>query len=190
MGRYTTSVLRKLHGKTLLGSDHNLQVIRRRASLRLKLGAAQLTHNVDASRLISAKQFEPITLHSLLSDLRVSDFEWLSPPQSGRPALAASRKQKELVEQLIFWLFNEYLVPLLRVRWGPRTLVLTEEFVLHHRDRLDEIRNGLLLSRSVAESDTTSLCPVATGFPRTIRLCAYTMATQDRGADCSANKQP
>jgi len=68
----------------------------------------------DARRLITVKQFEPINLHSILEDVKVADFRWVQI-LGVRPNQAESRLQKILVERFLHWLFEEYLVPLIKV---------------------------------------------------------------------------
>lgn len=70
----------------------------------------------DARRLVTAKQFEPINLHSILEDVKTADFDWVQ--LSGiRPNQAESRIQRTLVERCLHWLFEEYLIPLLKVTY-------------------------------------------------------------------------
>ena len=71
---------------------------------------------VDARHLVEAKQFEPLNLHTIMQQLRIDDFAWLKIPSNGRPNPDEAIKRRHLAEDLVFWLFNSYLVPLVKVR--------------------------------------------------------------------------
>lgn len=71
----------------------------------------------DVRRFITAKQFETTSLHSLSQNLRVNDFRWLhGNNRSGqRVAPGEMKKRKELVLDLIHWIFECFLIPLIKV---------------------------------------------------------------------------
>ncbi|KIR60061.1 telomerase reverse transcriptase [Cryptococcus bacillisporus CA1873] len=65
---------------------------------------------------ITAKQFETTSLHSLSQKLRINDFRWLhGNNRSGqRVAPGEMKKRKELVLDLIHWIFECFLIPLIK----------------------------------------------------------------------------
>lgn len=71
----------------------------------------------DVRRFITAKQFETISLHSLSQDLRINDFRWLHENigSGQRVSPGEMKKRKELVLSLIHWIFECFLVPLIKV---------------------------------------------------------------------------
>jgi hypothetical protein len=70
----------------------------------------------DARQFITAKQHENISLHSLVQCISINDIAWLVIPGSPRPNPQEAAKRRKLVEDLITWIFEGYLIPLLRVR--------------------------------------------------------------------------
>nr|KIR46837.1 telomerase reverse transcriptase [Cryptococcus bacillisporus CA1280] len=67
-------------------------------------------------QFITAKQFETTSLHSLSQKLRINDFRWLhGNNRSGqRVAPGEMKKRKELVLDLIHWIFECFLIPLIK----------------------------------------------------------------------------
>jgi len=70
---------------------------------------------------IACRRFESLTLHHILQGFSTSACEWLMPP--GRAAQHQSRvsvsdalKRRELLEDFLFWYFDSFLLPLLKVR--------------------------------------------------------------------------
>lgn len=57
-------------------------------------------------------------MHQLLQGFRIDDVAWLraGPPTSRTPQ-SERNKRRELVEELVFWVFESCIVPLLRVSW-------------------------------------------------------------------------
>ena len=60
-------------------------------------------------------------MHTLLQGFNISDCDWLAPHGRGahsqsRVSVSDSLKRLELVQDFIFWYFDEFLVPLLKVR--------------------------------------------------------------------------
>jgi hypothetical protein len=51
-------------------------------------------------------------------DIRINDFPWLSDTPTSTPGRITPQQdviRRGLVEQFMFWLFNDYLVPLIKV---------------------------------------------------------------------------
>ena len=71
---------------------------------------------IDARQFIMAKQHENTSLHALVQGIAMNDITWLAIPGSSRPNPQETGKRRRLLEDLITWLFEGYLIPLLRVR--------------------------------------------------------------------------
>jgi hypothetical protein len=109
--RFATSCLKQIIGPAILG-DKILQVLLGRMSSTLK---AELIS--DVRHFITAKQHENVSIHALLQGIAINDIAWLAVPNVSRPNPQEALKRRKLVEELVTWLFEGYLIPLLRV--GP-----------------------------------------------------------------------
>ena len=70
--------------------------------------------------MIVARRYETLTVHEVLQRFRISDCEWLMPQSRGalkqsRVSITDSLKRRELLEDFMFWYFESFLVPLLKV---------------------------------------------------------------------------
>ena len=74
-----------------------------------------LKRYADTRHFIRAKQYEPTNLHSLVQKMRINDFRWLSLAESKRVPPQEMEKRRNLVQELVTWIFDGYLVPLLKV---------------------------------------------------------------------------
>ena len=68
------------------------------------------------------RRYETFTLHSILQNFRTSDCVWLMPNtpgslKQGRVSVSDSLKRLELLQEFLFWYFDSFLIPLIRVRW-------------------------------------------------------------------------
>ena len=64
----------------------------------------------DARQFITAKQHENISLHSLVQGIAINDIAWLAIPGASRPNPQEATKRRKLVEDLIIWIFEGYLI--------------------------------------------------------------------------------
>jgi len=78
----------------------------------------------DVRHFITAKQHENTSLHALVQGIAMNDIIWLAIPGSSRPNPQENGKRRRLLEDLFTWLFEGYLIPLLRVRLS--LLILTD----------------------------------------------------------------
>lgn len=75
----------------------------------------------DVKQIITGRRHEGINLHFLMQGISTSECEWLMPP--GKPSSRLNQsegemlKRRELLEEFIFWYFEQFLLPLLRVRF-------------------------------------------------------------------------
>lgn len=146
--------MRALLSTQLAGSEHNLTVLvgrGYRATGAPCCTAAPLNPATDARTLVRANMFEPLDVHALMQGLHVNDVAWLAAGEGRRVPPQEASKRRELVQQFVFWLFEEFLLPLLRV--GPSPLAASAfsppVLVLHHRGRRHALRDGVLRSRQL-----------------------------------------
>lgn len=113
--------------------------------------------HTDVRKFITAKQFETISLHSLSQNLRINDFRWLHEDiGSGQRVVPGEmKKRKELVLSLIHWIFECFLVPLIKVStesvWYDIRQQRIIEFILCHWNGDDQIRDSVLLSEGLEQ---------------------------------------
>ncbi|KXT00977.1 hypothetical protein AC578_8192 [Pseudocercospora eumusae] len=68
-------------------------------------------------RFVRLRRYESLTLHNVLQGLRLDQISWLMPPNvagTHRMSLSDFSKRKELMAELIYFLFDSYLMPLIR----------------------------------------------------------------------------
>jgi telomerase reverse transcriptase len=71
---------------------------------------------VVIDHFVRARRFETFSVHQILQDFRINDVAWLKagdPCQRVPPS--EDIKRRELIQEVIYWLFDSILVPLLRV---------------------------------------------------------------------------
>ena len=105
------------------------------------------THSPVVSRFVRAARHDQFSLHSALQGWRIVDCAWLEsghgPAQRVSPSDA--RKREQLLAELVFWLVEGFLTPLLRVRAAARCASLTEvDDVLRDRRQRVPLPNALL----------------------------------------------
>lgn len=86
-------------GEADLGS-HNLRI---------------LHHNIDL--FVRMRRYESISLHDVLQNMNLSKIDWLAPPgldKSSRLSATDFAKRKELMAELLYYLFDSFLIPLIR----------------------------------------------------------------------------
>lgn len=74
----------------------------------------------DVKNFITGRRFETLSLHDVLQGFSSSDCDWLIPPGPGtrqqhRVSVSDAMKRKELLEEFIFWFFDSFLLPLIKV---------------------------------------------------------------------------
>jgi len=71
-------------------------------------------------KFISCRRYESLSLHYLLQGFSTSACDWLIPPGPGareqaRISVSDSLKRRELLEDFLFWYFDSFVLPLLKV---------------------------------------------------------------------------
>lgn len=83
-------------------------------------------------RFLTLRRHESFTLHSVLVGFRTTDCAWLAPAGiklEARVTPGDSQKRTELLQEFLWWLFDGFLIPLIKVH-----RVSLDE---HSRDRSD-----------------------------------------------------
>ncbi|KAH4908622.1 hypothetical protein HBI80_055510 [Parastagonospora nodorum] len=102
-------------------------------------------------QFISLRRFESLNLHQVTQKLQITSITWLHVPgQHDTSKLAKSdfEKRKELLLEFVYWLFDSFLIPLIRSNFH-----VTESNV--HRNRLFYFRHDVW--RMLTESSLTAL---------------------------------
>ena len=71
--------------------------------------------------MITGRRHETLTLHTIMQGMSTSECEWLLPPNNPKrthdhQSEAEMKKRRELLQEFLFWYFDGFLVPLLKVR--------------------------------------------------------------------------
>lgn len=99
--------------------------------------ARKVHQSID--RFVRLRRFESMSLHDVLQGMRLHDIAWLSPPQLDMGnSLSKSdfAKRKELMAELLYYLFDSFLIPLIRGHFH-----VTESNV--HRNQLFYFRHDV-----------------------------------------------
>jgi hypothetical protein len=71
----------------------------------------------DVKKFISCRRYETLSLHQILEGFVVSDCDWLMPDsEQRRVPVTDSLKRREMLEEFLFWYFDSFVLPLLKVR--------------------------------------------------------------------------
>ena len=87
---------------------------------------------LDVKHVITLRRYETHTVHAALQHFQSSDCEWLMPHTEGalkqtRVSGTDSLKRRELLEEFMFWYFEAFVIPLIKV--CPRRLTPHEDFL-------------------------------------------------------------
>ncbi|KAJ5817557.1 reverse transcriptase [Penicillium robsamsonii] len=95
-------------------------------------------------RFIKLRRFESLSLHEVCKGVKTTSIPWLEPPQvqttssetRSKIALSDLHKRTELLHEFMFWIFDSFLIPLIRSHF-----YVTESQT--HRNRLFYFRHDL-----------------------------------------------
>jgi telomerase reverse transcriptase len=119
--RYVRAVLKKVMPESFWGSKRNLRVVHDGKRFDTN-GCPGLMRNADGQgikKLVLGKRYETFSIHHLLQGISVDEFSWLhssSGQNGGRVNVSEHVTRRRLVEELVFWLYDGFLIPLIRVR--------------------------------------------------------------------------
>lgn len=107
--------------KAFWGSDANFKHVLGRERFRSALFAEIQTafFHADVKDFIACRRYESLSLHHIVQGFSTSACDWLMPPGTGerqtRVPVSDALKRRELLEDFLFWYFDSFLLPLLRV---------------------------------------------------------------------------
>lgn len=88
--------------------------------------------DTDVKLFITSRRYEGINLHNVLQGFSIGECDWLLPPRNlelqTNPSQAESLKRRELLEEFLFWYFDSFVLPLLKVHAFP--------FIIHELFRI------------------------------------------------------
>ena len=126
--RYAVLVTKAVIPKAFWGSEHNFEVIVLRTCSLFSTSVGVIAVRVDrhahactdVKHMILARRYETSTVHNVLQGFRTADCDWLMPHTAGalkqaRVSVTDALKRRELVEDFLFWYFDGFLLPLLKV---------------------------------------------------------------------------
>lgn len=70
-------------------------------------------------KLVLGKRYETFSMHHLLQGISADDIPWLHASTGdlrSRVNVSEHVKRRRLVEELLFWLYDGFVIPLIRVR--------------------------------------------------------------------------
>lgn len=70
---------------------------------------------LDIETIVTQRRFETLTLHNLLQNLCIADCEWLGNSADRRVCQSDALKREELFREFIYWFFDSFLIPLIKV---------------------------------------------------------------------------
>jgi telomerase reverse transcriptase len=71
---------------------------------------------IEIVTFIKARRYETLSLHQLMQGLKVDDCAWLAAGARGsKISVNEALKRRDLVHELVYWFFDGFLVPLLKV---------------------------------------------------------------------------
>ncbi|KAI8935946.1 hypothetical protein NX059_007453 [Plenodomus lindquistii] len=111
---FCRAVIAKVIPKDFWGGDDNKRVV---------------MYWID--RFIHLRRFETLTLHQVTQKLQITTLEWLDLQRgenSHKLATSDFKKRKEIFFEFVYWLFDSFLVPLIRSNFH-----VTESNVHRHR---------------------------------------------------------
>lgn len=104
----------------------------------------------DVKQFITGRRYEVMTLHSVMQGMSTSECDWLLPPrkpgQQYYHNLVESLKRRELLEEFIFWYFDQFVLPLLKVSAFINSYLIWvhSNYLLRQRSTLpNRLRSGI-----------------------------------------------
>lgn len=110
-------------------------------------------------RFVHMRKFETTSLHELCQGVKLGTIDWLSPTKllkTGKLAISDTRKRQEILQELLYYLFDSILVPLISSNF-----YVTESGV--HRNKLLYFRHDVwqrLCQPTLASSRLGALVPL------------------------------
>lgn len=78
--------------------------------------------SLEIVTFIKARRYETLSLHQLMQGLSTDDCAWIAAGQRGsKTSVDEALKRRDLVHELMYWFFDGFLIPLLKVSPVPGT---------------------------------------------------------------------
>lgn len=152
----------------------------------------------DVSQFIRFRRFETATVHVLLQGFSISDCDWLRPPKASRsnenkPNQVEMAKRKELLADFLYWLFDGFIIELLRVRFPVSSSILacSEVSISQGNFNVTEGSGSKNQTLYFRQDDWRAICKpqwaalIKTNFESIPKVCLlhFTMFSPDRADD-------
>jgi telomerase reverse transcriptase len=113
--------------------------------------------SADAKALIRLNQYEPVALHNVMQGLAIADVPCLGTAQGDcgaglRQTASTAWKNRAIAEDLVFWIFNDLLIPLLRASLCFSLLLY---LALHLRSEADSCQNTFYVTETASTRYST-----------------------------------
>lgn len=110
--------------------------------------------HTDIKWFITGRRYETTTLHNMLQGFSLMECDWLAPDTASsraqhRVSATDVAKRRELLEEYIFWYFDSFLIPLLKVR----------RYSVHPRVAKFDLSDHVLHNRVFRVSEEDSVLP-------------------------------
>lgn len=126
--RYVKAAAKAVIPRDFWGSDRNFNVVMtcalysRDSCTLLSFVEDDGTFSlIGVEKIIAGRRYETVTLHQVLQGFAIADCDWLSPTggksarQDRRSSVSDSLKRSELLYEFLYWFFDSFVIPLLKV---------------------------------------------------------------------------
>lgn len=83
------------------------------------------TFPIDIKDFICSRRYESLTLHGVLQGIKHSSMAWTEAPtkpsKMPQTTVSDTLKRRELMEEFMYWYFDSFLMPLLKVHYLKRS---------------------------------------------------------------------
>lgn len=129
MSRFVSHVIKQVVPLGFFGSESNRKLILDRTLLYSSSDELPglFAHHLPALMVsevdifIGLRRFESLSLHAVLQGFAISECTWLEPENfktGERVSASDAAKRREILYESLYWLFDSFLIPLLKVRNG------------------------------------------------------------------------
>jgi hypothetical protein len=128
------------------------------------------TITTDAKQFITSRRLESITLHTVLQGIQTNDCAWLgaSVASQNQAGKTDGLKRRELLEDFVFWYFDGFLIPLLKVRSDDYQSLYT--YLLRNRQRFTSRNPRRSATVSYTSDTTTGKCSAGRSLTSSARI--------------------
>lgn len=74
-----------------------------------------MTTRIDVSTFISCRRGETTTLHNVIQGISLPNVAWLQGALGGSKSQSGDIKGREVFNELLYWIFEYFVLPLLKV---------------------------------------------------------------------------